>query len=175
VPRLDLGADPLPRSIPVALSHPRAARPGTFDGSIPPLSDWTYLFQGVRELAERIVNRQGIHPGRNAEHVARRGEDSPIEQRQMDRSSRRFSYHRCAPIAHHGARLGAKMWTSATCDVLAGHPFRLASRPQGGGERAPAPDSARARQASHRQKNGVKPKLPLTAGLWEASNSSLRA
>jgi len=50
VPRLDLGADPLPRPIPVVLSHPRAPRRRTFDGSIPPFDDWTDLFQGVRVI-----------------------------------------------------------------------------------------------------------------------------
>ena len=50
MPRLDLGADPLPRPIPVPLSHPRAPRRRTFDGSIPPFDDWTDLFQSVRVI-----------------------------------------------------------------------------------------------------------------------------
>jgi hypothetical protein len=92
VPTLDLGADPLPRSIPVALSHPRAARPRPLDGSIPPLNDRTDLFQGV--------------------HV--KCFPQSLGQSLTQRVEARYLLFWLPPIVP----LGTKMWRSVNCGEL---------------------------------------------------------
>jgi hypothetical protein len=73
VARLDLGADPLPRPIPVPMSHPRAPRRRTFDGSIPPfrrldvtcLGMAEYILKGVvcQEENDKTWGAFSSHPG----------------------------------------------------------------------------------------------------------------
>jgi hypothetical protein len=145
---LDLGADPLPRSKRVAPSHPRAARPGTFDGSSPPLDDWTY-----RSRHPHLVK---CLPPSAGQWLAQR-----VHARNL---------LSCLPPS---VPPGTKIWTRVSCDTLPG--VRRDLLLDRSARRAcPVQDSAKVREGSHSQKKGVKPKPPLTPGFWEVRNNTRR-